>query len=208
VLLGWTVTRSYRLLRTLHIASLIYAIVIELVPWVPCPLTVAEAWLEARSGIERAHRPFLVRVLDAVVYPDLPDWLVVGCAVLVCVAILSVYLRRPDGGRPMVTETTSENSSSTISLKASSKSLPNFLPNPARIMPNYPDQYLFKRLKTFKPISSDTFSRPPHSTTLPLLRRNGINRLGVHEDFFSAHLLPKILRELLHRFRLAACNAL
>jgi hypothetical protein len=34
-----------------------------------------------------------VRVLDAVVYPDLLEWLVVGCAVLVCVAILWVYLR-------------------------------------------------------------------------------------------------------------------
>jgi uncharacterized protein DUF2784 len=87
VLLGWIVTRSRRLLRTLHIASLIYAIVIELVPWPPCPLTVAETWLEARAGIEPAHGPFLVRTLDAVVYPHLPEWLVVGCAVLVCMAM-------------------------------------------------------------------------------------------------------------------------
>jgi hypothetical protein len=94
VSLGWTVTRRRPPLRTLHIASLIYAIVIELVPRPPCPLTVAETWLEARAGIEPAHGPFLVRVLDAVVYPDLPEWFVVGCAVLVCVAVLSVYLRR------------------------------------------------------------------------------------------------------------------
>jgi len=94
VLLGWTVTRGRPVLRTLHIASLLYAIVIELVPWPPCPLTVAEAWLEARAGIEAARGPFLVRVLDAVVYPDLPEWLVVSCAVLVCMAILCVYLRR------------------------------------------------------------------------------------------------------------------
>ncbi|MGA7224038.1 MAG: DUF2784 family protein [Candidatus Acidiferrales bacterium] len=94
VLLGWTVTRHSRLLRTLHIASLFYAIVIELVPWPPCPLTVAETRFETRAGIEPAHGPFLVRVLDAVVYPDVPEWLVVGCAVLVCVAILSVYLCR------------------------------------------------------------------------------------------------------------------
>ncbi|MGA7919064.1 MAG: DUF2784 family protein [Candidatus Acidiferrales bacterium] len=94
VLLGWTVTRCRPLLRTLHIASLAYAIVIELVPWPPCPLTIAETWLEARAGIEPAHGPFLVRVLDAVVYPDLPERFVVGSAVLVCVAILSVYLRR------------------------------------------------------------------------------------------------------------------
>ena len=93
-MLGWTVTRCRPLLRTLHIASLVYAIVIELIPWPPCPLTMAETWLETRTGIEPAHAPFLVRVLDAIVYPDLPERLVVGCAVLVCVAVLLVYLRR------------------------------------------------------------------------------------------------------------------
>jgi Protein of Unknown function (DUF2784) len=94
VLLGWTVTRRRPVLRTLHIASLIYAISIEFVPWPPCPLTLAEAWLEARAGIEPTHGPFVVRVLDATVYPELPEWLVVGGAVVVCVVILAVYLRR------------------------------------------------------------------------------------------------------------------
>ena len=94
VLLGWLVTRCRPLLRTLHIASLIYAIVIELVPRLLCPLTVAETRLEAHAGIEPARGPFLVRVLDAIVYPDLPESFVVTCVVLVCAAILSVYLRR------------------------------------------------------------------------------------------------------------------
>jgi hypothetical protein len=94
VLLGWTVTGGRRVLRTLHMASLAYAIVIELLPWPPCPLTVAETRLEARAGVEPAHGPFLVRVLDAIIYPELPEWLVVGIAVGVCIAILGVYLRR------------------------------------------------------------------------------------------------------------------
>jgi hypothetical protein len=94
VILGWTVTRYRRVLRTLHIASLIYAIVVESVPWLPCPLTLAETWLEGRAGIEPAPGPFLMHVIDAVVYPDLPEWLVVGSAVLVFVAILWLYLRR------------------------------------------------------------------------------------------------------------------
>jgi hypothetical protein len=92
--LGWTVTRCRPLLRTLHIASLIYAIVVELVPWLPCLLTVLETRLEARAGIEPANGPFLVHVFDSIVYPDLPQWLVVSGAVLVCGAILGVYLRR------------------------------------------------------------------------------------------------------------------
>lgn len=94
ILLGWTVTRRRSILRTLHIASLVYAIVIESVPWPPCPLTVAESWLEARAGTEPAHRPFLVHILDAIVYPNLPEWLVVGGAVFVCSIILGVYVRR------------------------------------------------------------------------------------------------------------------
>jgi Protein of Unknown function (DUF2784) len=94
VALGWTLTRGRRVLRTLHIASLIYAIVIESVPWPPCPLTVAENWLEARAGIEPARGPFLVHVLDATVYPNAPEWFVVGGAVLVCAVILGIYLRR------------------------------------------------------------------------------------------------------------------
>jgi len=69
VLLGWMLTRRRRLLRTLHIASFVYAIIIELVPWPPCPLTVAETWLEACAGIELAHGPFLVHVLDALYIP-------------------------------------------------------------------------------------------------------------------------------------------
>ncbi|MGA9882096.1 MAG: hypothetical protein WBQ34_00085 [Candidatus Acidiferrales bacterium] len=43
LLLGWTLTRFLPDLRTLHIALLIYAIAIEYVPWLQCPLTVAES---------------------------------------------------------------------------------------------------------------------------------------------------------------------
>lgn len=94
VLLGWTVTRGRPVLRALHVVSVIYAIVIESVPWPPCPLTVAETWLEVRAGIEPARGPFLMHVLDAIVYPNVPEALVVGSAVVVCAAILCVYLHR------------------------------------------------------------------------------------------------------------------
>jgi hypothetical protein len=94
VLLGWTITRARPVLRTLHIASLVYAIVIESVPWPPCPLTVAENWLEARAGIEPARGPFLVHILDATIYPNVPEWLIVGAAVLICAAILATYIWR------------------------------------------------------------------------------------------------------------------
>jgi hypothetical protein len=94
VLLGWTLTRGRRVLRMLHITSLAYAIIIVLLPWPPCPLTVAETQLEARAGVEPAHGPFLLHLLDTIVYPDLPEWLVVRVAVTVSLAILGIYLMR------------------------------------------------------------------------------------------------------------------
>jgi len=94
VLLGWMWTRARPVLTWIHMASLAYAILIELTPWPPCPLTVAEDWLEARAGVQPPRGPFLLRVLDAVIYPNLPEWLVVGAAVVICVGILAIYVRR------------------------------------------------------------------------------------------------------------------
>lgn len=92
IVLGWTVTLRGPILRVLHILSILYAIVVELIPWPLCPLTRAENWLEMRAGTQPAQGPFLVCLFDS--YPNLPDWLIVGGAVVVCVSILSVYLRR------------------------------------------------------------------------------------------------------------------
>jgi hypothetical protein len=53
-------------------------------PWLFHGSPSQHKWLEARAGIEPAHEQFLVRVLDALGDPDLPEWLVVGCAVTAC----------------------------------------------------------------------------------------------------------------------------
>lgn len=91
---GWLVTRNRIGLTVVHIASLLYAIVIELLPWTLCPLTLAENWCEVRAGIALPRGPFLVRVLDALVYPALPEWAVTTLAVVVCVGVFGVYVRR------------------------------------------------------------------------------------------------------------------
>jgi hypothetical protein len=77
--------------RALHIASLVYSILIEVLPWPPCPLTVLEQWLEDRAGIVTYHEPFLVHYLDALIYPGVPVAMLVGCAVAVCLFNLVVY---------------------------------------------------------------------------------------------------------------------
>ena len=91
VIFGALFTRQRGALRYFHVASLVYGIFIEITPWPPCPLTVLEQWLEEGASITPYHEPFLVHYLEAVIYPDIPLRLLVGCAVAVCVFNLGVY---------------------------------------------------------------------------------------------------------------------
>src|ERR1700722_20508094 len=70
VIVGALLTRSRPLLRWLHIASLFWGILTEVLPW-PCPLTLLEDWLERRAGIEPYQGGFLFHYLANVVYPAL-----------------------------------------------------------------------------------------------------------------------------------------
>jgi hypothetical protein len=87
-------TRNRPVLRFLHIASLTYGILIETLPWPPCPLTILEQYLEVRAGVTPYQGSFLVHYLEAVIYPNIPERLLVACAVAVCVFNLSVYVAR------------------------------------------------------------------------------------------------------------------
>jgi len=93
ILLGWALTRGRRVLAWLHMASLIWGIAVELGPW-PCPLTILEQWLEARSGRAPYQQGFLVHYLDRLIYPDLPETVVTWAGAAACLFILGVYARR------------------------------------------------------------------------------------------------------------------
>jgi hypothetical protein len=96
-ILGALWTRGRPWLTAFHVLSLIWGIIVEVGPW-PCPLTLAEQWLEARAGmytpIQTWTGGFLVHYLSATIYPDLPAWLVTGFGVTVCVFNLGIYARR------------------------------------------------------------------------------------------------------------------
>ncbi len=93
VMFGWVLTRGRPVLTAVHVASLVWGIIAELGPW-PCPLTLAEQWLEQRAGSGGYQGGFLVHYLDRIVYPDLPEAVVGWTGAAVCVAILGVYGRR------------------------------------------------------------------------------------------------------------------
>ena len=87
---GAFISRGRPWLTALHIASLVWGIVIETGPWT-CPLTLAENALEARAGITPYSGGFLVHSLDRIVYPNLSLELVTMCGVAVCALNLGVY---------------------------------------------------------------------------------------------------------------------
>ena len=93
VVFGALLTRSRPILRWLHISSLVWGIMTELLPW-RCPLTVLESWLERSSGVEPAQGGFLFHYLDKLVYPDISSTMLTTVAVIICALNLAYYGRQ------------------------------------------------------------------------------------------------------------------
>jgi hypothetical protein len=90
VMFGAFLTRGRPVLTGLHLASLVWGILIELLPWT-CPLTWLEETLRARAGYAPYHGSFLMHYLGLIVYPDVPWALVAFCGVFVCAMNLAIY---------------------------------------------------------------------------------------------------------------------
>ncbi|HSY99203.1 MAG TPA: DUF2784 domain-containing protein [Terriglobales bacterium] len=93
VVLGALLTRFRPVLRWLHIASLVWGILTEVLPW-PCPLTLLENWLEGCAGVEPYQDGFLLHYLDKLVYPDISANVLTIAGVVVCIANLAFYVRQ------------------------------------------------------------------------------------------------------------------
>jgi hypothetical protein len=93
VVFGALLTRSRPILRWLHVGSLVWGILTELLPW-PCPLTLLENWLEGNAGVEPAQGGFLLHYLDKLVYPDISSTMLTIAAVIICALNLAFYGRQ------------------------------------------------------------------------------------------------------------------
>lgn len=93
VILGPLLTRRRATLTGLHIACLVWGIVVDLTAW-PCPLTLLENWLELRAGVAGYQGGFLLHYLDKLVYPDVSPTLLTIAGVSVCAVNLAIYARR------------------------------------------------------------------------------------------------------------------
>src|SRR5882762_5019166 len=90
VVFGALLTRSRPILRWLHIASLVWGILTELLPW-PCPLTVLENWLETKAGVQPYQGGFLLHYLDKLVYPDISSTMLTIAGVTTFALHLAFY---------------------------------------------------------------------------------------------------------------------
>jgi Protein of Unknown function (DUF2784) len=93
VVFGALLTRSRPVLRWLHVASLVWGILTEVLPW-PCPLTLLENWLEGKAGILPYEGGFLLHYLDTLVYPNISATVLTVAAVIVCTLNLAFYARQ------------------------------------------------------------------------------------------------------------------
>lgn len=93
VILGALVTKGRRGLSWLHIASLLYGIVIEAAV-LPCPFTRLEHWARNRAGMESYDGDFLLNLLESVIYLDVTLTVLVPIAVAVCLVNLGIYVWR------------------------------------------------------------------------------------------------------------------
>src|SRR5271157_5710054 len=93
VAFGALLTRSRPILRWLHVGSLVWGVLTEVLPW-PCPLTLLENWLEGNAGVEPYQGGFLLHYLDKLVYPDISATVLTVAAVIVCGLNLAFYARQ------------------------------------------------------------------------------------------------------------------
>jgi hypothetical protein len=90
VIFGALGTRGRPVWSAIHVLALVWGIVVEVGPW-PCPLSMAEEYFTARTTYAAYQESHLLHLLNAIVYPDLPGWLVASAGVAVCLVNLFVY---------------------------------------------------------------------------------------------------------------------
>ena len=92
VIFGAFLAGSRPILRWLHVVSLIWGVLVEILYW-PCPLTLLENWFEQKAGVEPYQGGCLLHYLDKLVYPDIPAVVLVSAAVVVCGLNIAYYVR-------------------------------------------------------------------------------------------------------------------
>lgn len=81
--------------RWLHIAAMIYGVLVEVFYW-ECPLTYLEGYFLRLAGRRVYEEPFIEHYLNRLIYLNVPEWslIVVASVVLATNAALYIYWMR------------------------------------------------------------------------------------------------------------------
>ena len=94
---GATVGARFRVIRTLHLSGLVFALMIQILGWY-CPLTYLEVWLRSKHDPRWVYAgSFIVHYVEKIVYLDLSRALIVMGTVIVVGFNLWFYLGRKQG---------------------------------------------------------------------------------------------------------------
>lgn len=99
VIFGALLGRRSRLWMALHVAAMIYGVMIEVFYWY-CPLTVLEQYLRSKAGRGQYAEAFIAHYLNRVIYLDAPQWTLILAAAVMAATNAGLYLywywwRRP-----------------------------------------------------------------------------------------------------------------
>ena len=93
VLIGVLWTRGRPVWTSVHLACLVWGIVVEVGPW-PCPLTMLEDYFAAHAAAHGVQGNFILHWVQALIYPNAPYWLVTTAGVTACSVSLAIYAWR------------------------------------------------------------------------------------------------------------------
>ncbi len=82
VIFGALLGRRKRVWRYLHLASMVYGVMIEVFYWY-CPLTYLEQYLREKAGADSFEEGFITHYLNKLIYLNAPQWSLILAAVVV-----------------------------------------------------------------------------------------------------------------------------
>jgi len=88
---GFFIGKAYRVLKTIHIAGLGFAVLMQIFGWY-CPLTYLEVWLREKHDPSLTYKgSFIIHYIEKLVYIELSRGIIFVLTVLLVVISLCLY---------------------------------------------------------------------------------------------------------------------
>ncbi len=99
LIFGGLIGIRIRMVKTAHVAGLIFAAVIQVTGWY-CPLTDLEVWLRSRQSAGAAYGgSFIIHYIEKIIYVQVPGGIILFLTILLCLFNGWLYFTRGKKGR-------------------------------------------------------------------------------------------------------------